>query len=258
MEENVRSLIICGDIHGYLKKLVYMAVEQYKINNASIIICGDFGVGFESKQHLDIEYKKCLPRLEDHDITLYAIRGNHDDPEYFKDPEKYNYSRLKFLEDHKVYEIEGRQIYTIGGANSVDYAWRVEWNNDPEHKRKGRKVWWEDEDLIQLPVEKLSTNTVDIVVSHEAPLSFSPIISRPEGLDSAQYSRILASRTYLNEVLKAMNMKYWFYGHYHTSYSGSYNEVLWRCLNELELFMVPDKERNLEEKEENGNEVNLE
>jgi len=255
MEELKRSLIICGDIHGKLKQLVYEIVEHYKIENASVIICGDFGAGFESKQALDIEYRKCTPRLIDHDITIYAVRGNHDNPEYFRNPGVYDYPRLKFLEDHHLYEIEGRTIYTIGGANSVDYIWRIAWNEDPEHKARGRKVWWEDEDIIKLPVDKLPTSTADIVISHEAPLSFSPIISRPKELDSAQYSRILASRTYLNEVLKVMNIKYWFYGHYHTSYSGSYNEILWRCLNELELFLVPDKEENIvEEKTEENDE----
>lgn len=262
MEENkIRSLIVCGDIHGKLKQLVFEITEHYKIENASVIVCGDFGAGFESKQQMDIDYKKCLRRLEDHDITLYAIRGNHDDPEYFRHPDKYNYPRLKFLEDHQVYEIEGRTVYTIGGANSVDYIWRLEWNDDPEHKRKGRKVWWEDEDIVKMPTDKFPTYTVDIIVSHEAPLSFAPIISRPEGLDSMQYGRILASRTYLNEVLKVMNVKYWFYGHYHTSYSGSYNEIIWRCLNELELFQVPDKHEQDKEEiktetEEDGNDNN--
>ena len=250
MEEIKRSLIVCGDIHGKLKTLVHDAVERYKIEKASIIICGDFGAGFESKQALDIEYKKCLKRLEDNDITIYAVRGNHDDPNYFKDPEKYNYPRLKFLEDHHVYEIEGRTIYTIGGANSVDYLWRIDWNEVPAHKAKGKKIWWEDEDVVKLPVDKLPTNTVDIVVSHEAPLSFSPIISRPKGLDSIQYGKIVETRSYLNEVLKTMNLKYWFYGHYHTSYSGSYNNIIWRCLNELELFLVPDKEEIIEETKE--------
>lgn len=231
-----RSLIICGDVHGYFEKLVWTIIERFKIKNASVIVCGDFGVGFESKNHLNNLYKHCESKLEKSDITIYVIRGNHDDPEYFKNPEKYDYKRLKFLEDHKVYEIEGQKIYTIGGANSVDYLWRVDWNNEPGHKEKGRKVWWEDEDIVKLPVDKLPINTVDIVVSHEAPLSFSPIISRPEGLDSVQYGKILESRTYLNEVLKVMNTKYWFYGHYHTSYSGSYNNVIYRCLNELELF----------------------
>lgn len=254
MEEIKRSLIVCGDMHGKLKQLVFEIVEHYKISNASVIICGDFGAGFESRQALDIEYKKCLPRLENHDITLYAIRGNHDDPEYFRNPENHNYPRLKFLEDHKLYEIEDRTIYTIGGANSIDYLWRIEWNNDPEHKRKGKKVWWEDEDVVKLPIDKLSTSTADIVVSHEAPLAFSPIATRPVECDAEQFGRIIATRTYLNDVLHAMNLKYWFYGHYHTSYSGSYNEVVWRCLNELELFQVPDPEpKEIKEESEDGN-----
>ena len=249
MEEIKRNLIVCGDIHGKLRELVHKVVEDYDIKNASIIICGDFGAGFEKKGYLDNEYSRCKNRLEENDITLYAIRGNHDDPEYFRNPSKYNYPRLIFLEDHHVYEIEGRTIYTIGGANSIDYVWRIDWNNDPEHKKAGKKVWWEDEDVVKVPVDHLITNKTDIIVSHEAPLSFSPIISRPDNLDAAQYGKILNTRTYLNEILKSIDTDYWFYGHYHTHYSGSYNKTVWRCLDELELFQVPDK---IKEKEDNN------
>lgn len=233
-----RSLVFCGDIHGELPTLVFNLVERYKIKDASVIICGDFGAGFGGKDVLDKTYKKYSKRLEENDITIYALRGNHDNPEYFIKPEEngYDYPRLKFLEDHKVYNIEGRRVYTIGGANSVDFIWRQEWNS--KHKSK---IWWEDEDIVKLPIDKLPTGTVDVIVSHEAPLAFSPIPSRPEELDSEQYGKILASRTYLNEILENMNTKYWFYGHYHTSYSGSYNNIIWRCLNIHELFMLPDE-----------------
>lgn len=248
-EVNKRGLIFCGDVHGYFEKLVWTITVRYKIKNSSVVVCGDFGVGFESKKHLNNLYKHCKKRLEESDITIYVARGNHDDPDYFKNPEKYNYERLKFLEDHKVYNIENKKVYVIGGANSVDYRWRIDWNNEPSHKERNKKVWWEDEDVVKLPIEKLSTNTVDIIVSHEAPLSFSPIISRPEGLDTFQYNKILECRNYLNDILKTMSTKYWFYGHYHTSYSGSYNNTIYKCLDELELFEIVDKE----EIEDNNN-----
>lgn len=234
-----RSLIICGDIHRKLKELV-QKLEKFDISKASLVVCGDFGAGFGGKETMDKLYEECKSSLEEHEITIYAIRGNHDDPKFFKDPEKYDYPRLEFLKDHSLYEIEGRTIYTIGGANSIDYEWRQEWNKEKGDEEN--KVWWEDEDIVRVPVEKIPTKTVDILVTHEAPLVFSPIPTRLDGCSTEVYEKILSSRTYLNSVLKEMNVKYWFYGHYHTSYSGSYNSVIWRCLDELELFQLPDKE----------------
>ena len=46
MEED-RLLLVCGDIHGVLKTLVYNIKEQRKLSHVDVIVAGDFGVGFE-------------------------------------------------------------------------------------------------------------------------------------------------------------------------------------------------------------------
>ena len=233
MNNEDRLLIFCGDIHGELKELVYKLAEQYKIENADVVILGDFGVGFDKT--LDDTYNRIKKRLNKNDINLYTIRGNHDDPSFFINPK--NYPRLEFLEDHKVYNISGRKIYTIGGANSTDIEDRLK-DNEIRKKKHKLPCWWEGE-VIDKKYNDLP-GRVDIIISHEAPLCFEPVVRR-EFLPDYQLKNIVESRKYLNYVLDSINTDYWFYGHYHKSYAGSYNNVVYRCLGIMELFEAPNK-----------------
>lgn len=241
------DLYFCGDVHGKYRELVWTLCVKRNIHDASIIILGDFGVGFT--RDMDIEYKKSEPKLQKNNLTLYTIRGNHDDPEYFKDS-SHSYPRLKFLQDHQVYELAGRRIYTIGGAHSTDANTNPE-STVPDRKletearlRKGKlPTWWEAE-CVEEKYEGLPTR-VDIVISHTAPLRFEPIPIRTAEISINQYEKILSERKYLDYVLSEVRADYWFYGHYHRSYTGTYNQLLYRCLDELELFLAPElKETN--------------
>lgn len=231
-EETKRDLYFCGDIHGELKTLVWTLTERYDISNADIIILGDFGMGFDKS--FPETYKKVEKKLNKHDITLNVLRGNHDDPAYFINP--VNYPRLNFLEDHKIYNICGRDIYIIGGAHSTDIEDRLKTN---EKRLKDHKLpcWWEDEPVV----EEYSLPThVDIIASHTAPLNFDPVVTR-DNIPIEQYKKIIKERKYLNDVLYEIRADFWFYGHFHKSYSGSFNSLLYKCLEPLELYMAPEK-----------------
>lgn len=231
-----RDLYFCGDIHGDWKEFIWKALRQYQIREADIGILGDFGIGFD-KTMPDL-YRWAEKRLEAADVTVYVIRGNHDDPSYFTDTEKYSYPRLRFLEDHKVYEICGRKIYTIGGACSNDIGWRLAMNETLASKGKDRRVWWPGEDVIQkrndLP------DKVDIIISHTAPLAFLPVIRKFPETPEWQYDKILEERRYLDYALKEINADYWYYGHFHDHYSGSYGDLLYRGLGIMEFIEAGD------------------
>jgi DNA repair exonuclease SbcCD nuclease subunit len=233
--QNVDNLYFCGDIHRDYKELVWTITKRYGIRNSAIGVLGDFGVGFDNTTN-DL-YKWSEKRLEDTNNVIFAIRGNHDDPIYFTDEEKYSYPRLRFLEDHKIYRICGRDIYTIGGANSTDITYRLGTNQALAAKGKDRRVWWEDEGVIQqygdLPTK------ADIIISHCAPLSFSPVITRFPETPEWQYEKILEERKYLDYVLENVNAKYWMYGHYHDHFSGSFGNLLYRGLGIMEIYEAP-------------------
>ena len=239
MEENLlqkaTDLYFCGDVHGDYKELVWNIIKKYSIRNSAIGVLGDFGVGFDNT--MDDLYKWSEKKLEDTNNVIFAIRGNHDDPEYFTDENKYSYPRLRFLEDHKVYKICGREIYTIGGANSTDITYRLETNQALAAKGKDKRVWWEGEGVIP-KYEDLPTKA-DIIISHCAPLSFSPVITRFSETPVWQYEKILEERKYLDYVLENINAKYWIYGHYHDHFSGSFGNLLYRGLGIMEIYEAP-------------------
>lgn len=242
-----KELYFCGDIHGKYREFVWTVCIKKDIKDSSIVVLGDFGVGFT--KDLEVEYKKSLPRLEKNNIYLYVLRGNHDDPKYFKDG-SYDFPRLKFLQDHKVYDISGRLIYTIGGAYSTDANLDPSCNSISDRKVESEKrilkgkmpIWWEDENVTEV-YDNLPPK-VDIIISHTAPLRFEPIPIRTSEISVSQYNKILKERKYLDYVLSEIRADYWFYGHFHKSYTGTYNQLLYRGLSELELYEGPEKKQS--------------
>ena len=238
----MKTLYICGDIHGELVPLVNDAAKEIK--DAAILIVGDFGAGFGGTTE---SYKKIEKNLEERDIELYAIRGNHDDPSWFIDG-SHDLPRLKFLKDHTLIDLCGYSIYPVGGATSVDIdlpdfsgKTRRQRNNDLIKYRSHKRVWWPEE-VIDTSVETFPIK-VDIIVSHDAPLGFEPIPTRTEYMSLETWNSVLEGRKYLDKVLKEINCKRWFYGHHHKSYSGHVGDLLYRCLGIQELYQVPEKEK---------------
>ena len=70
---NVDKLIFCGDIHGEFSRLIWNATN-HKIANACIIICGDFGIGFNKEKKFTMDNsakKKMKDFLESLSFNLY-------------------------------------------------------------------------------------------------------------------------------------------------------------------------------------------
>lgn len=234
----MRNLVFCGDIHGELATLVWKITEQLKLVDTDVVIVGDFGVGFGKPGSLKQQYERVQKRLVEKNNTIYTIRGNHDDPSYFDGT--HNFEHLIFLPDHTVIELGGKTIYPIGGATSTDLDLV-----DPRTRRSrrqeelflskhGKHCWWENETveqkrLIDLPLK------VDIIISHTAPLKFSPPPFRANHIGLEEWEKILKEREYLNQVEDAINYDKWFYGHFHRPYSGNIGGKLNRCLTIMEI-----------------------
>ena len=229
------GIVFCGDIHGELRKLVWNLVYNKKIVNSNIICLGDFGVGFSKPRQMDLLYKKVESRLEKSNNTIYVIRGNHDDPDYFDGT--HDYPRLKFVKDYEILEVSGIKILPIGGASSTDKDWRQKFNDRMERIGSSKRSWWPGERPTQIPIKQLP-NKVDVIISHEAPLSFEPVVVRESGLSEEIYNNIIEDRHYLDNVLQEVVSKYWFHGHYHKSTSGSYGDLLYKGLNIEELYYL--------------------
>lgn len=207
-----RDLYFVGDIHGVIRDVLWNLTDLKSVKSADIVFVGDFGVGFDGRGDTDLSYRKIHEKLVENDLMLYVVRGNHDNPEYFDG--KHDYERLKFLEDHKVYEIGGKSCYIVGGAISIDRAQRILENIRLESKSSISRVYWEDEGIKKkwggLP------ESVDIIVSHEAPLSVGPPFIPVS--DKNLSEQIIRERQYLNFVRENVKHESWYYGHHHDNY----------------------------------------
>lgn len=231
------GIIVVGDIHGKVAEFQKLIANHN--SKTPIIQVGDVGFGFGG-----------IPNFPD---NVHLIRGNHDDPEAARKHPNY-LGDYGYWPEHK--------LFYLGGAWSIDYAWRQLWNlqNAP------RKVWWEDEELSQPELDAalaLYTETKpEIVISHEAPASIvphvlskvkldpnsSPVFSieferyrdysdynRPEKLECIK----TRTSTALQTMLDIWRPRFWAFGHYHISKIVDTGSTLFKCCAELESFRIP-------------------
>ena len=243
--DNVKSLLFCGDIHGEFAELV-CKMERYGIQDSVIVVLGDCGIGFQKPGYYPHIYKKKLEKkLDKYNNIILCIRGNHDDPRYYDNPEYIlNLPRLRTLPSNTLLKVMGYNILCIGGAISIDRDERIEYN-DTKLKPNHPKCYWDNEGPIILDDILDIDCKVDIVLSHTSPISFDPPLFRGENSgvkEEILWEDILNTRNYLELINSRLKPKRWYYGHFHKSYSGSTGCTIWRCLDIMEIIEVPEKE----------------
>ena len=167
-------LFFLGDTHGENMCIAPHLIKGKadSIEQKAIIHVGDFGIGFSSTVRDEIKKLDILnQRLKENNITLYIVRGNHDDPSWFKSP-TYEWTQITFVPDHTLLTInlkdhEPIKIYCHGGAVSVDRS----------NKIKDVNYWPEEKFTCPSPEQLLEIPTdLDIIVTHTRPLGVEPSV----------------------------------------------------------------------------------
>ena len=204
-----------GDIHASATKIVAICNRLKPTKDDTIIILGDVGANFYQNER-DKELKKTLAKLEP---TIFCIHGNHEIrpqniPTY--QTKEWNggivwyeeaYPNLLFAKDGEIFNIEGTKHLVIGGAYSVDKAYRL---------ARGYG-WWADEqpsDEIKRYVEQqIKEKNFDVILSHTCPYKYEPIEAFLSGIDS----RTVDTRTerWLDKIEDSVDYKAWYCGHWH-------------------------------------------
>lgn len=234
----ITEVIGIGDTHGSNNWIAYNS-KRIGLENAIIFQVGDFGVGFFKKEH-DLEWMSKLNEdLSKLNCTMYVIRGNHDNPEYFKGD--YSFSNLILLEDYSIVSInEKNGFLCIGGAISVDRKNRVEGEN-----------WWPDENFKYNPsvLEEIESSGVLItdVITHTCPSihplpGFSGIVYDFARNDDSLIVDLTAEREKLNELYFKLSERYhvsrWTYGHFHFSNVETIDSTRFTCLGIKEMKSI--------------------
>ena len=226
-----------GDIHGDFLGLTNK-IRALNITNATLIQVGDFGVGFQSFEQDMLSIKKLNNFLLKTRNHLHVIRGNHDNPKFFDG--SIRRSNLHLLKDYSIVQAEGKHIFLAGGAVSIDRRQRMVDRN-----------YWTDEsfefDLQKLESISSEIDNIDIVVTHSCPAEFWPYtvdsIKRYLMRDKSLLTDIENERTALSKLLHVLvttnkkNLR-WYYGHFHESKSGSFNQIRYRALRTNEIIHI--------------------
>lgn len=187
---------LLGDVHGKLSRIPKL--------DHGIIQVGDMGLGFCAR---DQEGLRVGGRGD-----LWFIRGNHDNP-----------ARCRTMPNYLGDWGGDSSLFWLGGAWSIDRAWRVE----------GRD-WWPDEEVGYLAGCDALTAYIAakprVMISHDGPESlFSE--GGPMGIRGYRKS---GTANLLQAMLEAHQPEAWFFGHHHISRDFVVGPTRFRCLAELE------------------------
>ena len=203
-------IYITGDTHG--DRLLF-ANNNLGDNNWTaddiLIVCGDFGYVI-SDSCAENTY---LDFLETKPYTICFCDGNHDNF-----PLIFSYSKVKWnggyvhkirnnifhLMRGQVYEIQGKKIFTFGGAYSVDKATKMLKNTYWSQEIPSNEEYHEA--IENLEANKLS---VDIIITHTAPRE---IILRMGKWPDAHDGELTG---FLEWIMKDAKFDHWYFGHWH-------------------------------------------
>lgn len=217
---NIQNDFVIGDIHGQFSEFVHALTQYDKITDANIIVLGDVGMGFYKENYYHNILKKINTKLKKNNINLFFFRGNHDDPQYFKDS-KYNKSNIFFVDDYTVIKTLSHTILCVGGARSIDKCERWKW--DKFTQKIVTDGWWEGERVLAIP-ENFSNDIqkykeTDVVCTHCAPINVEfdtkGIPNKYIKKDETLLDEINEDQTILYNLWEIVKPSKWYYGHYH-------------------------------------------
>ena len=256
---DAKSIVVSGDIHGDFTQLVYKCCIQYGMTDTVIIVAGDCGFGFEKPGYYENLYKRCRERLAKANNWLLFVRGNHDNPAYFrsalplgssKNLQPIKHRRWLTLPDYSVVKSCGHTILCVGGATSIDRTYRM--NSKHFHFQKPDapfvpNVYWPNERPVYDQTKLDAINEVcaiDTVITHTSP-SFCELSShqglhtwaiRDEDLlDDVKHERKVMDDIYAYLYSKSHPLRHWFYGHFHQSWHCEIDGIQFNMLDCMEL-----------------------
>lgn len=201
---------VTGDIHGDISFFKHPALKKLNEDD-TLIVCGDFGFLWDASE----KEKKALETLKKKKYTICFVDGAHEN---FDMLNKFQPYRYKGGNTHKIapniYQLLRGEIFTfdkhtffcMGGGESEDIEMRDEGVS-----------WWKEEmpngeELLNgaRNLKDVDYN-VDYVITYEAPAIAKDFIR----LHSNQEVHLTPLNTYLQELMKSVEYKHWYFGSLH-------------------------------------------
>lgn len=229
------TVFLLGDTHG-LNLSPLRALADKGVRDAAVILLGDAGFGFPDEA--PNEWAGVDALLHTMNSELYVLRGNHDNPACFRGDSDYlaPYTHIHALHDFEEVSIGGKLGIVVGGAVSIDRNART----------PGLTCWPDAEGVNAALFRSRPARHYDFVLAHT-----SPTPQDPDVVDSKVYhyasnysdgtlcDDIVNEQRLLVEICRAYTPDRWFAGHWHVSFSFSWDNTRVQILNIKELLPWP-------------------
>lgn len=201
---------VTGDTHGDPVRFIENNMGDNEwTSDDYLIVCGDFGYIFRNNE----SEREFLDYLETKPYTICFCDGNHENfPAIYSYPkEKWNGGYVHRIRKNvlhlmrgQVFEIDGKKVFSMGGAYSID-----------RYVRKLNFSYWEEEIPNNQEYHEATQNLrenndeVDIIISHTAPRE----IIRRMGKYPDVHDMELTG--FLEWIMYQIKYQHWYFGHWH-------------------------------------------
>lgn len=207
-------IYVTGDTHGdidFLKLHIFAENHSELTRDDYVIIAGDFG-GIWSEFTMD----RTLTPYEKLPFTVLFVDGNHENFDIINSLpiEEWKGGKIHRIRPNiihlmrgQVFTLEGKTIFTFGGATSID-----------KFMRRENISWWAAELPTGKEVEEGISNLekydnqVDYIITHscdERALYYPPL------KDPYQSMKIFPENRILSIFADTVKFKHWYFGHFH-------------------------------------------
>ncbi len=207
-------IYVTGDTHGlqdYYKLHIFAGEHPELTEDDYVIIAGDFGAVWDSYTLVsDLKPYTELP------FTVLFVDGNHENFDLLETfpVEEWHGGKVHKIKPNiihlmrgQVFEIDGKTIFTFGGATSIDKFMR----------REGLS-WWKqelptyeelDEGIANL---KRYGNKVDYIITHSCS---ERALAYPQIRSSATLKLSCPESQMLSYIEENAECRRWYFGHFH-------------------------------------------
>jgi predicted phosphodiesterase len=240
------KIMLLGDTHGNTNFVIEQAIPAAKKAGARWIYqVGDFGY-WEHTSQGEAYLNLVQEALVEAGLHLVFLQGNHDKVSII--PEKYSmvmgfYSvrpSIWFAPNGTQWEFEGTSFLALGGAYSIDKAWRLEqeaanrervirtgwWTSEgysPQYiysraeEETAETLWFPEEEMTDLDVDKilidLRDTKVDVILAHDKPMASNP------GVKLLPIAECEPNQRRLQKAVNTLQPKLFVHGHLHIRYT---------------------------------------
>lgn len=201
---------VTGDLHGDLERFKTPAAKKLKAGD-TLLVCGDFGFIWDgSKQE-----EKVLSKLGEKKYNICFVEGTHENFPILNSFEvtEWNGGRVHHIAGGiyhlmrgQIFNIEGLNIFTMGGGESPDIDIRMSNDN-----------WYPEESPSQQELlegaENISKydNKVDVVITHEPSAKVKEFLQ----MKYTDRTRLTLLNTYFEELSTSVEYRKWYFGSLH-------------------------------------------